>query len=167
DDLQTESGSDPRPRRASRPTRTVTFLFTDIEGSTLMVQRLGERWAEVLARHDAIVTAAIDGNRGRVVKTDGDSFFAVFEVAMDAVHAAVSAQKALAEEPWPEDAVVRVRMGIHTGVGALGGSDYFGLDVHRAARIADAGNGGQVVMSEATAVLVGRSLPEGTSLVDL
>lgn len=145
----------------------MTFLFTDIEGSTLMVQRLGERWAEVLARHDAIVTAAIDGNRGRVVKTDGDSFFAVFEVAMDAVHAAVSAQKALAEEPWPEDAVVRVRMGIHTGVGALGGSDYFGLDVHRAARIADAGNGGQVVMSEATAVLVGRSLPEGTSLVDL
>ncbi|HEX6947150.1 MAG TPA: adenylate/guanylate cyclase domain-containing protein [Acidimicrobiia bacterium] len=145
----------------------MTFLFTDIEGSTLMVQRLGDRWADVLARHDNIVTDAIDTCGGRVVKTDGDSFFAVFEVAMDAVRATVEAQKALASEPWPEDAVVKVRMGIHTGVGALGGSDYFGLDVHRAARIADAGHGGQVIMSEATAVLVGRSLPDGTSLHDL
>ncbi len=145
----------------------MTFLFTDIEGSTLMVQRLGDRWGDVLARHDAIIAGAITGNHGQVVKTDGDSFFAVFEVAADGVAAAVAAQRALAGEPWDDDAVVRVRMGLHTGIGALGGSNYFGLDVHRASRIADAGNGGQMILSEATSILVERSLPPGVSLMDL
>lgn len=145
----------------------MTFLFTDIEGSTLMVQRLGDRWADVLGRHDTIISRAIHDNHGQVVKTDGDSFFAVFEVAMDGVAAAMAAQRALADEPWADDAVVRVRMGLHTGIGALGGSDYFGLDVHRASRIADSGHGGQVILSEATGILVERSLPDGASLVDL
>lgn len=132
-----------------------------------MVQRLGDRWADVLARHDTIISGAIQDNHGRVVKTDGDSFFAVFEVAMDGVAAAVAAQRGLAQEPWDEDAVVRVRMGLHTGIGTLGGANYLGLDVHRAARIADAGHGGQVILSEATSILVERSLPPGVGLVDL
>ena len=132
-----------------------------------MVQELGSRWGEVLERHDEILTAAIGNNRGTVVKTDGDSFFAVFEVAADAVAAAVEAQRTLAAGPFPEDAPVKVRMGLHTGLGALGGSDYIGLDVHRAARISAAAHGGQVVLSETTAILIERGLPDDLTLHDL
>lgn len=149
------------------PTGTVTFLFTDIEGSTRMVQALGDAWVPVLEEHDRILSDAITGNGGIVVKTEGDSFFAVFPAPVDALHAALRAQHALMEHNWAPDAVVRSRMGIHTGLGVLGGSDYVGLDVHRASRIADSAHGGQIVLSEQTAVLVERQLPAGVTMRDL
>ena len=155
------------PTRQSLPTGTVTFLFTDIEGSTRLVQSLGDGWVPVLESHNHLIEKAITGNNGVVVKTEGDSFFAVFAAAVDALQASVQAQHALMDHPWPADGVVRSRMGLHTGIGALGASDYVGIDVHRAARIADSAHGGQVVLSEPTAVLVERSLPEGVSLRDL
>jgi len=153
--------------RQSLPTGTVTFLFTDIEGSTRLVQSLGDDWVPVLEAHNHLIEKAITGNNGVVVKTEGDSFFAVFSAAHDALQASVQAQHGLMDHPWPSEGVVRSRMGLHTGLGALGASDYVGLDVHRAARIADSAHGGQVVLSEPTAVLVERSLPEGVSLRDL
>jgi predicted ATPase/class 3 adenylate cyclase len=153
--------------RQSLPTGTVTFLFTDIEGSTRLVQSLGDDWVSVLEAHNSLIDTAITGNDGVVVKTEGDSFFAVFAAASDALQASVQAQHALMDHSWPPDGVVRSRMGLHTGIGALGASDYVGLDVHRAARIADSAHGGQVVLSEPTAVLVERSLPDGVSLRDL
>jgi len=149
------------------PTGTVTFLFTDIEGSTRLVQGLGPRWVELLEAHNDLVTTAIEANHGTVVKTEGDSFFAVFGSALDATLASGAAQDALAIYPWPEDGRIRVRMGLHTGVATLGGADYVGLDVHRAARIADAGHGGQTVLSESTAILVERDLPASLTLHDL
>lgn len=151
----------------SLPTGTVTFLFTDIEGSTRLVQGLGDRWVEALEEHNRLVRQAIEAHRGVVVKTEGDSFFAVFESAIDGALAAGAAQEALESNRWPEEGRVRARMGLHTGVGALGSADYVGLDVHRAARIADAAHGGQTVLSESTAVLIERSLPPGLSLHDL
>ncbi len=153
--------------RQTLPTGTVTFLFTDIEGSTRLVQALGDDWVPVLEAHNSLIDKAITGNNGVVVKTEGDSFFAVFAGAVDALEGALRAQHALMDHAWPPDGVVRARMGLHTGLGALGASDYVGLDVHRAARIADSAHGGQVVLSEPTAVLVERSLPEGVALRDL
>jgi predicted ATPase/class 3 adenylate cyclase len=153
--------------RPTLPTGTVTFLFTDIEGSTRLVQALGDDWVPVLEAHNHLIEKAITENNGVVVKTEGDSFFAVFSAAHDALQASVQAQRGLMDHPWPSEGVVRSRMGLHTGLGALGASDYVGLDVHRAARIADSAHGGQVVLSEPTAVLVERSLPEGVSLRDL
>ena len=155
------------PTRPTLPTGTVTFLFTDIEGSTRLVQALGDDWVSLLEAHNHLVGKAITENNGVVVKTEGDSFFAVFSAALEALLASVQAQHALMDHPWPSDGVVRSRMGLHTGLGALGASDYVGLDVHRAARIADSAHGGQVVLSEPTAVLVERGLPEGVSLRDL
>jgi predicted ATPase/class 3 adenylate cyclase len=149
------------------PTGTVTFLFTDIEGSTRLVQALGDGWVPVLEAHNRLIEHAIDVNHGLVVKTEGDSFFAVFSGASDAVAASLEAQRALMRHEWPSNGVVRVRMGLHTGLGALGASDYVGLDVHRAARIADSAHGGQVVLSEPTAVLVERTLPAEVTLRDL
>ena len=151
----------------SLPTGTVTFLFTDIEGSTRLVQGLGEGWVSVLDAHNELVGTAITENGGTVVKTEGDSFFAVFAAASDALAAAIAAQRALIEYSWPDNGVVRSRMGLHTGLGTLGGADYVGLDVHRAARIADAAHGGQVVLSEPATVLVERQLSPEVSLRDL
>ncbi len=149
------------------PTGTLTFLFTDIEGSTRLVQGLGDRWPGVIAHHDALLRSVIEAHDGVVVRTEGDAFFAVFASAVDAVGAAVEAQRSVAAHPWPEDGPIRVRMGLHTGLGTLGGGDYVGIDVHRAARVAAAGHGGQIVVSEATAPLVEWSLPVGSELVDL
>jgi predicted ATPase/class 3 adenylate cyclase len=149
------------------PTGTVTFLFTDIEGSTRLVQALGDGWVAVLEAHNRLIEQAIEEHDGVVVKTEGDSFFAVFPGAADALTASLDAQQALMGHDWPANGTVRVRMGLHTGLGALGASDYVGLDVHRAARIADAAHGGQVVLSEPTAVLVERALPTDVSLRDL
>ncbi|MEX1124691.1 MAG: adenylate/guanylate cyclase domain-containing protein [Acidimicrobiia bacterium] len=149
------------------PTGTVTFLFTDIEGSTRLVQGLGPRWVDLLEAHNDLMRAAIESNHGTVVKTEGDSFFAVFGSALDAALASGAAQDALATNAWPEDGRIRVRMGLHTGVAALGGADYVGLDVHRAARISDAAHGGQTVLSEPTAILVERDLPPSLTLHDL
>src|SRR5918999_456834 len=149
------------------PTGTVTFLSTDIEGSTRLLSALGDRYETVLDAHARILRQAIAAHGGTEVNTEGDAFFAVFPSAVEAVRAAADAQRALASEPWPDAAPVRVRMGLHTGEGRLGGDDYIGLDVHRAARIAAAGNGGQVLLSDATRALVDRDLPGGVALGDL
>ncbi|MBM7502677.1 adenylate/guanylate cyclase domain-containing protein [Agromyces aurantiacus] len=153
--------------RSRLPTGTVTFLFTDVEGSTRMAEAAGDAWPALLAEHDAVVRRAIADHRGIVVKTEGDGFFAVFASARDAVAAAADAQRALAAHEWPAGRRLRVRMGLHTGTGRLGGDDYVGLDVHRAARIAATASGGQVVLSASTAVLVERDLPDGLALRDL
>jgi class 3 adenylate cyclase len=149
------------------PVGTVTFLFTDIEGSTRLLQRLGNQYREVADRHGRVLREAIVRGEGRQVGTEGDSFFAVFPTPAGALAAAVHAQRSLAAQPWPEGNPVRVRMGLHTGQGVLGGEDYIGLDVHLAARIAAAGHGGQVLVSETTRTLVEQALPDGVSLRDL
>lgn len=154
-------------RRTDLPTGTVTFMFTDIEGSTHLVQALGDRFAEILKIHDEIVRAAIAAHSGVVIRTAGDSFFAVFQSAPDSVNASITIQHGLASVPWPTDDAIRVRIGLHAGIGNLGGDDYVGLDVHRAARVSDSGHGGQIIISEPTALLAERHLPAGFSLMDL
>ena len=149
------------------PTGTVTFLFTDIEGSTLLLQQLDDRYREVVDRHAQILRDAIIGGGGTEVGTEGDSFFAVFPLPAGALEAVIHAQRALAAEDWPDRQSVRARMGLHTGQGVLGGDDYIGLDVHRAARIAAAGHGGQVLLSESTRALVAHDLQPGVGLRDL
>ena len=151
------------------PTGTVTFLFTDIEGSTSLLQRLGTAtWSGLLERHHALVREAIAADGGREIGTEGDAFFVVFTSAPAAVRAVVAVQRRLAAEPWPDGCPVRVRMGLHTGEGTLGADgDYVGLDVHRAARIASAAHGGQVLLSGTTQALGDGSLPPHVSLLDL
>src|SRR5687768_13053882 len=112
------------------PAGTVSFLFTDIEGSTRLLHALGERYDAVLDAHRTILRAAVDGNRGMVFGTEGDALFAVFERAADAVAAAVGAQRALTAHPWTEGEEVRVRMAVHTGDARLVGGDYVGLVLH-------------------------------------
>ena len=152
---------------ADYPTGTVTFLFTDIEGSTKLLQQLGDGYGAVVADHRRILRETLGGAGGREVDTQGDAFFFSFQRARDAVRAAVDGQRALAEHDWPDEAQVRVRMGLHTGEPAVGDEGYIGLDVVRAARICSAGHGGQVLLSETTRSLVGSDLPEGVSIRDL
>ena len=150
------------------PTGTVTFLFTDIEGSTALLQRLGDRrYAEVLAEHQTLLHAVFEQGNGREVDTQGDSFLVAFSRARDAVATAVAAQQALRKHLSSGGASLRVRMGLHTGepVGAI--DRYVGLDVHRAARICAAGHGGQILASQAVEILVAPDLPPGVTLQDL
>ena len=149
------------------PGGTVTFLFTDIEGSTQLLRRLRDQYTELLAQHHRLLRESFEKWQGRVVDTQGDAFFVAFPRATDAVEAVVEAQKALAARGWPGDETVRVRMGLHTGEPWLVEEGYVGMDVHRAARIAHTGHGGQVLLSEITAALVQDDLPEGVSLLDL
>jgi predicted ATPase/class 3 adenylate cyclase len=128
---------------------TVTLLFTDIEGSTRLARELGDRWADVLARHHQIVGDAVYGNGGSVELTEGDAFFAIFPTASQGVRAAVDAQRGLQAEPWREEPV-RVRMGLHTGEVRRAATGLVGLEVHRAARVAAGAHGGQVLLSQAT-----------------
>ncbi len=130
------------------PSGTVTFLFTDIEGSTSMVQGLGDRFREVLEDHNRLLRSAFEA--GVEVRMEGDAFFVAFASARDAVDAAVAGQRALTLHRWPGGVRPRVRMGLHTGEGVLGGADYVGIDVHRAARLSAAGHGDQILVSEAT-----------------
>jgi class 3 adenylate cyclase len=146
---------------------TVTFLFTDIEGSTRLLQRIGAAYTTVLEDQLRLVRSAVESHGGRVVDTAGDGLFAAFEGASDALGGAVAAQRALHAHEWPEQAEVRVRMGLHTGEPVLSAAGYVGLDVHRAARMSAAGHGGQIVVSEATRQLIGdrltgRRLPGGS-----
>jgi predicted ATPase/class 3 adenylate cyclase len=134
--------------------RTVTMLFTDIEGSTVLLRRLGSHWAEALTAHRAIVRAAIEEAHGEEMGTEGDSFFVVFSSAHQAIRAAVTAQRALQAYPWPDSETLRVRMGLHTGEPERHGEGYIGEDVHLAARIGATSHGGQVVLSETTRRLV-------------
>ncbi|MDQ3992899.1 MAG: adenylate/guanylate cyclase domain-containing protein [Actinomycetota bacterium] len=135
------------------PSGTVTFLFSDVESSTRLLQQLGERWSDVVARHNAIMRAAFEEAGGREVDRQGDAFFAVFPRARNALAAAATAQRTIAGERWPDGAELRVRMGIHTGEPSLGDEGYLGLDVVRAARICALARGGQVLVSESTSVL--------------
>ena len=150
-----------------RPTGTVTFLFTDIEGSTRLLQELGDDWVGVLEDQRRLMRDAIAQNNGVELGTEGDSFFVVFASAADATQAVVSAQQALAGHAWTGSKTVRVRMGLHTGEARRVGDDYVGLDVHRAARIAACGHGGQVVISDSVFALVVTALPAGVSIRDL
>ena len=149
------------------PTGTVAFLFTDIEGSTLLLRQLEDRYAALLAEHRSIVGRVLAREGGEVIDAKGDSFFAVFASPVAAVRAAIDMQRELASHAWPGGSDVRLRMGLHTGEGTPVGEGYVGLDVHRAARIGDAGHGGQVLLSGATKELVQHTLPEGAELVDL
>jgi len=128
----------------------VTFLFTDIEGSTGLLQRLGTAYAAVLQRHRTLIGGAVDSNGGRVVDCRGDEFFAVFDDGPSAASAAVAAQLALTGEPWPEDVTVRVRMGIHRGRAQVVGDGYVGMAVHHAARVSATARGGEILASFAT-----------------
>ena len=152
---------------SSLPSGTVTFLFTDIEGSTKLLKELGDAYGSVVTDHRRILREAFAASNGREVDTQGDAFFYSFARARDAVAAAVAGQRALAEHEWPGGANVLVRMGLHTGEPAVGDEGYVGMDVVRAARICSAGHGGQVLLSDTTRALVGNDLPEGVSLRDL
>ncbi len=152
---------------ATLPGGTVTFLFTDIEGSTRLLQELGDAYGDVVRDHRRLLRENLGEKGGTEVDTQGDAFFYSFTRARDAVAGAVAAQRALATHEWPGGSEVRVRMGLHTGEPLVGDEGYLGLDVVRAARICSAGHGGQVLLSETTRALLGNELPEGASVVDL
>ena len=139
---------------ADLPSGAVTFLFTDIEGSTRLVKLLRERYGEVLQEHQRLLRAAFEAHRGYEVDTQGDSFFVAFSSARDALLAAVEGQLAISSHSWPEGAQIKVRMGLHTGQATATGGRYTGLAVHRAARIGAAGYGGQILISQATQTLL-------------
>jgi predicted ATPase/class 3 adenylate cyclase len=160
-------GESPPAAAITARTGTETFLFADIEGSTRLLQLLGDGYGALLLEQRRLLLSAIESAGGREVSNAGDGSFAVFPSARDAVLAAAAAQRALSSHAWPDGAVVRVRMGLHTGEPGMAGGIYTGLDVHRAARIAAAGHGGQVLLSEATRQLVERDLPAGLGLRDL
>ena len=149
------------------PMGTITLLFADIEGSTQLLQELGDDYAEVLTKCRHLLRAAFYQWSGHEVDEQGDAFFVVFTRAIDGVSAAIAAQRSLANHPWPQGTTVRVRMGLHTGEPELTSEGYIGLDVHRAARIMNAGHGGQVLLSPVTRELVEHDLPDGVSLRDL
>jgi class 3 adenylate cyclase len=128
------------PHSGNPPSGTVTMLFTDIEGSTRLLQALGDRYADVLMEHRRLLRSAFQERGGREMNTAGDAFFIAFDRARDAVAAAVAAQRRLAGYDWPGGRMLRVRMGVHTGEPNVGADSYVGLDVHRAARICAAGS---------------------------
>jgi class 3 adenylate cyclase len=149
------------------PGGTVTFVFTDVEGSTKLLQELGDDYAQVARDHRRIVRERFGEAGGTEIDTQGDAFFFSFPRARDAVRGAVDAQRALRDHTWPRAAQVRVRMGLHTGEPTVGDEGYLGMDVVRAARISSAGHGGQILLSETTRALVGNDLPDGASMHDL
>ncbi|HSV13257.1 MAG TPA: adenylate/guanylate cyclase domain-containing protein, partial [Tepidisphaeraceae bacterium] len=154
------------------PVGTVTLMFTDIEGSTSLWEKLGDRFYPVLEQHNVILRDAIAACRGFEVKTEGDAFMVAFQTAQDGVRCAIAAQLALAEAHWPADVgEVRVRMGLHTGEPIVathpdGARDYFGPMVNRSARVAASAHGAQVVLSDAARLAAGQ-LPDGATLADL
>jgi class 3 adenylate cyclase len=151
-------------RAMALPAGTVTLLFSDIEGSTRLLERLGDGYDDLLEEHRRIVRRALGRHGGHEVRTEGDAFFVAFARAGDAVRAAVAAQRGLAESEWPRGGTVRVRMGVHTGEPRVVSGDYIGLDVHCAARICSAAHGGQVVVSEATERVLAAQPVEGVSM---
>src|SRR6266436_2308578 len=149
------------------PTGTVTFLFTDIEGSTTRWEHHPEAMRTALARHDALLRSVITSQGGSVFKMVGDAVYAAFALPADAVSAALTAQRALAAEEWGEVGPLRVRMALHTGAAQSRDDDYFGQTLNRVARILSTGYGGQILLSVATVELVRDSLPGGTNVTDL
>jgi class 3 adenylate cyclase len=158
---------DHAPRMADLPSGTVTLLFTDVAGSTQLVKRLQERYDAALARHRELLRAAFADRGGTEIDTQGDSFFVVFRRARDAVEAAVAAQRALADETWPGEARVSVRMGLHTGEPYLSEHGYSGVALHRAARICTIAHGGQVLLSRSTVGIVDDEDISGVAVRDL
>jgi class 3 adenylate cyclase len=146
---------------------TLTYLFSDVEGSTRLWERHPEAMQDALARHDAILRAAVEGCGGTVVKTTGDGLMAVFGSALDAITASLAAQEGLRDEPWGETGPLRVRMGTHVGEAQTRAGDYYGAAVNRAARVMAAAHGGQVLLSAPIAELVAGSLPDDVHLRDL
>src|SRR3954468_22271456 len=136
------------------PTGAVTFLFTDIEGSTRLVKQLRDDYGAVLRDHQRLLREAFDAHRGYEVDTQGDSFFVAFANAREALLAAVEGQRALQSHPWPDGVEIKVRMGLHTGQASADDGRHTGLAVHRAARIGAAGHGGQILVSQATQTLL-------------
>ncbi|RPJ24401.1 MAG: hypothetical protein EHM33_17965, partial [Chloroflexi bacterium] len=157
----------PRRVASTQPSGTVTFLFTDIEGSMRLLDKLGEQYVIALAEHHKILRAAIRKWNGQEMDTQGDSSFATFPRALDAVQCAAEVQRLLAEHEWPLNERVAVRMGLHTGEPLMAPTGYVGMDVQRAARIGDAAHGGQVLLSQTTRDLVAQDLPPGISIRDL
>src|ERR687888_1454876 len=151
------------------PTGTVTFLFTDVEGSTKLWERHPEQMRAALARHDALIESLVEQHQGVAVRPrgEGDSRFAVFARASDAVAAAAAIQQALHDEPWPPETPLRVRMALHTGEADLREGDYYGSAVNRCARLRAIAHGGQVLLSGPTAAVARSGLLEGVSLRDL
>src|SRR5437870_3160973 len=153
---------------AERPRGTVTFLFTDLEGSTHLLKQLRDRYGEVLAEHQRILREAFAAHGGEEVDTQGDAFFYVFSRARHAADAAAAAQRALAAHSWPEGLEFRIRIGMHTAEPTLSDEGcYHGLGVHRTARIMAAGHGGQIPVSRATASVLADDEPPGIRLRDL
>lgn len=159
---------DDRSRSApDLPTGTVTFLFTDIEGSTRLLRQLGDRYQQVLADHHRLLRGTLEQAGGTLVDTVGDGLFFAFRRARDATRGAAEAQRALAQHEWPDDAEVRVRMGIHTGEAIVTEVGYVGMALHRAARTSSAAHGGQILVSHATAAVLEDEDLSGVTLRDL
>ena len=157
-----------RPISYALGTTTLTFLFTDIEGSTALIQRVGETtYSQILVDHHGLIRAGLAAHDGTEIDTQGDSFFAVFASPKACAAAVAEVQRSLDSHPWPADQHVRVRIGIHAGEAQQTVTGLVGYDVHKAARVAAAAHGGQVLLSESAAALVHDSLPEGSSLVPL
>lgn len=150
-----------------RSAGTITFLFSDIEGSTLLLEQLGNEYANVLADQRDLLRGAADTFNGHPVDIQDDSFLFAFLRAADAVNFAIEAQRAFVAHKWHNDVKPRVRMGLHTGEPMLAHTGYAGMDAHRAAQIGAAGHGGQVLLSQTTGALVENELPDGTTLLDL
>ena len=149
------------------PTGVVTLMFTDIEGSTRLLHRLGDTYPDVLTAHQRLIRSCVAVHDGFEVLTEGDAFFVAFSSPREAVSAAVEAQRSLHAHTWPHGQPVKVRMGLHTGEPIVVDGDYVGMDVHRAARIAACGHGGQIVVSARLLDLVSGSLPDGVRVRDL
>jgi len=152
---------------ATLPTGVVTFLLTDIEGSTALLRRLGDRYAGLLEDVRSIIRQAVLGAQGREIDARADEFLAVFERTEKSIDAAVTIQRALSERSWPDDLDVRIRAGIHSGRPTLTENGYVGLSVHAAARICSAGHGGQIVVSGDAKLAVEQSIPAGVRLRSL
>src|SRR4051794_1546068 len=147
------------------PSGTVTFLFSDMEGSTRLLKQLGrDRYGELLSAHNALLREAFTANGGIEIDRQGDAFFFVFRSAGTAVAAAAAAQRGMHSHEWPDDTPVRVRIGLHTGEASVSGEGYVGFAVHQAARIGDLGHGGQILVSRTTAALIEHELQSGMKL---
>ena len=152
---------------ATLPVGTVTFLFTDIEGSTQLLRHLGDGYRGVVAQHRRVLREVASEHGGTEIDAQGDAFFFTFTRARDALAAAIAGQRRLLAQTWPRDAEPKVRMGLHTGEPALGEEGYVGIDVVRGARVAGAAHGGQILISDATRALLPAELPDEARIVDL
>jgi class 3 adenylate cyclase len=152
---------------SSLPAGTVTFLFSDIEGSTRLLERLGDQYGGMLREHRRILRTHLGEAGGLEIDTQGDALFFSFPRAKEAVGGAVAAQRDLSAHEWPDGVAVKTRMGLHTGEPTVGEEGYVGMDVVRAARICSAGHGGQILISETTRALIGNNVPDGVAVRDL